>query len=83
MGAETLSNDLTNMLADLAIAPLDDDLRGRVSHAIDVKTKPPGSLGQIEALALQLALAQGTDAPSAKATPGPQYVWSRAATTKP
>ena len=56
------------MLADLAIAPLDDDLRGRVSHAIDVKTKPPGSLGRIEALALQLALAQGTEAPSAQAT---------------
>ncbi|MEL7429522.1 MAG: nicotinate-nucleotide--dimethylbenzimidazole phosphoribosyltransferase [Pseudomonadota bacterium] len=41
------------------------DLRAVVQHAIDTKTKPPGSLGQIEALALQMALAQNTPAPQA------------------
>lgn len=41
------------------------DLRDTVQHAIDTKTKPPGSLGQIEALALQMALAQNTTAPQA------------------
>ena len=56
------------MLTDLAIAPLDEDRRARVQGAIDIKTKPPGSLGRIEELALQLALAQGTDAPTAKTT---------------
>lgn len=52
------------MLQELAIAPVDDALRARVEAAIDAKTKPPGSLGRIEALALQLALAQGTEAPT-------------------
>ncbi len=37
----------------------------RVQQAIDIKTKPPGSLGQIEALALQMAMAQKTDNPLA------------------
>lgn len=56
------------MLADREIAPVSDDLSARVRAAIDAKTKPPGSLGRIEALALQLALAQHSDAPHAKAT---------------
>ncbi len=56
------------MLADLTIAPVSDDLAAEVQAAIDIKTKPPGSLGRIEALALQLALAQDSAAPSAKAT---------------
>jgi nicotinate-nucleotide--dimethylbenzimidazole phosphoribosyltransferase len=38
-------------------------LETRVRRAIDGKTKPPGSLGRIEALALQMALAQGTERP--------------------
>jgi len=46
------------------IAAQDPRLAEAVQHAIDVKTKPPGSLGRIEALALQMALAEGTDAPA-------------------
>lgn len=53
------------MLSDLTIANPDEALGARVQGAIDSKTKPPGSLGRIEMLALQLALAQGTDAPVA------------------
>ncbi|MEM7745385.1 MAG: nicotinate-nucleotide--dimethylbenzimidazole phosphoribosyltransferase [Pseudomonadota bacterium] len=53
------------MLNDLMITALDPALSARVQAAIDAKTKPPGSLGRIERLALQMALAQGTEAPSA------------------
>jgi nicotinate-nucleotide--dimethylbenzimidazole phosphoribosyltransferase len=53
------------MLSDFKIAAPDAALRARVQHALDVKTKPPGSLGRVEDLALQLALAQNTDAPAA------------------
>lgn len=38
-------------------------LRERVQAAIDAKTKPLGALGRLEALALQLALIQGLEAP--------------------
>lgn len=41
------------------------ELKAAVQHAIDTKTKPPGSLGCIEDLALQMALAQETPAPLA------------------
>ncbi len=41
----------------------DPALAARVQHAIDRKTKPQGALGQLEALALQLALIQGRDLP--------------------
>ncbi|MEM7060604.1 MAG: nicotinate-nucleotide--dimethylbenzimidazole phosphoribosyltransferase [Pseudomonadota bacterium] len=53
------------MLADLAVPQLDAALGTHVQTAIDSKTKPPGSLGRIEMLALQMALAQGTAAPVA------------------
>ena len=43
----------------------DPERKDRVSRAIDCKTKPPGSLGRIEELALQMALAQRTDHPKA------------------
>jgi nicotinate-nucleotide--dimethylbenzimidazole phosphoribosyltransferase len=46
------------------IAPLDDaPLAARLQQRLDRKTKPPGALGRIEALALQLGLVQGRDAP--------------------
>ena len=43
----------------------DPERSARVQMAIDNKTKPPGSLGRLEELALAMALAQETDAPSA------------------
>ncbi len=52
------------MLSDLEIAPIDSVLANQVQEAIDIKTKPPGSLGQIEAAALSLALAQGRADPA-------------------
>lgn len=54
------------MLRDLAIPAVDPDLGARVQAAIDAKTKPAGSLGAIERLALALALAQGDAAPRAE-----------------
>ena len=53
------------MLTDLALSPIDPALAEVVQRAIDTKTKPPGSLGRIEALALQMALAQGSPTPAA------------------
>ncbi len=41
------------------------NLKSRVQAAIDIKTKPPGSLGEIEALALQMAVAQKSETPQA------------------
>ena len=41
------------------------DFKAQVQQAIDIKTKPPGSLGRIESLALQMAVAQGTLEPKA------------------
>ena len=53
------------MLDDLQIPVPDPALAETVQAAIDIKTKPPGSLGRIEELALRMALAQGTEAPAA------------------
>lgn len=48
-------------------APIGGDaLRARVQRALDHKTKPQGSLGRLEALALQLALALRDEHPELK-----------------
>ena len=49
----------------------DPDLAARVQRRLDEKTKPPGALGRIEALALQLALIQQREDPRLEA---PQLV---------
>ena len=53
------------MLDDLTIPPVHSGMRDKIQHAIDTKTKPPGSLGRIESLAMQMALVQGTLTPKA------------------
>lgn len=55
-------------MADYQIAPVSEELQKQVKGMIDAKTKPLGSLGQIEKLALNLALSQHTEEPGARTT---------------
>jgi nicotinate-nucleotide--dimethylbenzimidazole phosphoribosyltransferase len=53
------------LLDNYSIAAIDPALVEKVRHEIDIKTKPPGSLGRIETLALQIAAAQASLKPVA------------------
>ncbi|MBK0397831.1 nicotinate-nucleotide--dimethylbenzimidazole phosphoribosyltransferase [Limibaculum sp. M0105] len=53
------------MLEALTIPPVPEGLAARIAARIDAKTKPPGSLGRIEDLAIALGLAQRRDDPEA------------------
>jgi len=46
------------------IKPLDTSLKEAIQKHLDFLTKPPGSLGRLEELAMQYALIRGTDKPT-------------------
>jgi nicotinate-nucleotide--dimethylbenzimidazole phosphoribosyltransferase len=49
----------------LVVNPIADaELEARLRRRLDNLTKPPGSLGRLESLAVQVGLIQGTDAPA-------------------
>lgn len=60
--------DSVHELARFApIPPLDDGVRARARHHVDVLTKPLGSLGRLEPLAVRVCAMQGTLRPEIKA----------------
>jgi nicotinate-nucleotide--dimethylbenzimidazole phosphoribosyltransferase len=58
-----MASDLTEFWQLPPIAPLDQGLAGAMRARIDGKAKPPGSLGRIEDLAVQLGMIRHPDEP--------------------